>query len=217
MNLPIKGNSRIVRWRSRPQPSCEGPESTPRAWSRIGSGGRNRECDLGAHSGLAPDLEMTADLLRALTHPRQAEVPGLMAVQLCCVDARAVVTDAQLKLSVIVPDLHLNPTSACVPERITQGLAADPIDVVTDDRPKVSWRALDSDIETGCVAQPVVALRRREIVTKRAERDSHIVGRGRGRAQALNSVSSLPDRARGLDECGLQPFFGFQRPIREYV
>jgi hypothetical protein len=46
-----------------------------------------------------------------------------MAVQLCRVDALAVVTDAQLKLSVIVPDLHFNPTSAGVPEGIAQRLA----------------------------------------------------------------------------------------------
>ena len=77
---------------------------------------------------------MPTNLLRSLAHARQPKVPGSMRGQGARVDALAIVTHAQLKLAGVVADLHFNPTGAGVPERIAQRLAADPIDVVADDR-----------------------------------------------------------------------------------
>src|SRR5262245_8603141 len=116
--------------------SDNGREVAPHPRRRIDGGGRNRESHFRAHSGLAPDLEVTSDQLRSLTHARHTKVPGSIAVERFRVDASAVVADTQLKLAVIVADLHFDPASACVPEGIAQGLAANPIDVVADDRAK---------------------------------------------------------------------------------
>src|SRR5262249_7107011 len=85
------------------------------------------------------------------------------------------------------------------------------------DRSKASRRALDLDIEAGSAELRVVALRRGELVAKRPERDRQIVGGSRGRAQALDGVPSLPDRMRGLLECGLQPLFRLERLFGEDV
>src|SRR5262245_22972333 len=120
-------------------------------------------------------------------------MPGLMAVQYCGVDTLTVVTDAQLKLPVVVSDLHFNSTSACMPEGIAQGLAADPMDVVLDDWAKGAQRAMDGDIKGCCVRVRVADRRRCELFAKRAEGDGQIVRGRRGRAQALDGIPSLPD------------------------
>jgi hypothetical protein len=70
-----------------------------------------------------------------------------MRVKRSRVDALAIVTNAQLKLAGVVADLHFNPTSPGVPERIAQRLAADPIDVVADDRAEGLRRTLDRDVD----------------------------------------------------------------------
>jgi hypothetical protein len=62
-------------------------------------------------------------------------------------DALAVVTNAQLKLALVVAELHFNPASASVPERIAQRLAPDPIDVVPDDRTERTRLAVDRHVE----------------------------------------------------------------------
>src|SRR5262245_37695931 len=149
-----------VHWCS----SAKRPEARTNLRNRIHGSGGNHESHLGTHSGLAPDLELAADQLCPLAHARQTEAPGAMAVRRRAVDPQAVITDTKLKLAGVVPELHFNPTSACVPEGIAHGLAANPIDIVADDRPKASRRTLDCNIEAGSVGLLLVALRRRELV-----------------------------------------------------
>ena len=190
---------------------------SPRPWCRIDGCARNREGHLGTHARLAPDLEVTADLLGPLTHARQAKVPGSMAIDHLRVDALAVVADTQLKLAVIVPHLHFNPTSAGVQEGIAQGLTGNPIDVVANDRAKSSWRAVDGHIECCRVCARVIRLSKRKFLAKTPERDGEIIGGSRRGSQALDGVPSLPDRLRALLECDIQPLLGVERPIGENV
>src|SRR5262249_38047253 len=131
----------------------------------------NRERHLGTHSRFAPDLELTADQLGALTHAAQTEVTASMVGRRCPVDALAIVTNTELKLAVIVAELHFNPTGTSVPERIAQRLAANPINVVPNDRAKVAWRALDRYIEWRVWHRRPVHLVGCELLTERAERD----------------------------------------------
>src|SRR6185295_7040197 len=98
--------------------SRKGPEGSARPRRRIDRIARNREDDLGAHPRLAPHFDLATNLLRSLAHARQTKVPGSMRVKRSRADAMAIVPNAQLKLAGVVPDLHLNPTSTGVPERI---------------------------------------------------------------------------------------------------
>jgi len=89
---------------------------------------------------------------------------------------------------------------ACVTEGIAQGLAADPMDVVLDDRAKSARRAMDGDIKRGSFSVRIADRRGRELFAKRARGDGQIVGDERGSAQALNGILSLPDRVGALLE-----------------
>src|SRR5262249_54276952 len=68
-----------------------------------------------------------------------------------------------------------------------------------------------------CFRVRVVDRRGRELFAKGAEGDGQIVRDRRGSAQALDGITSLPDRVRALLEGGLQPLFGFQRSIGKDV
>src|SRR5262245_35589188 len=119
----------------------------PRPSSGINGVGRNRESHLGSHSGLTPDFEVAADQLCALTHAAQAEMTDAIGVLHRPVHPSAIVPHPQLKMTVIVTDLYFDPPRACVPERIAQRLAANPINVVPDDRTEVARGPEDRDVE----------------------------------------------------------------------
>src|SRR5262249_52852560 len=193
------------------------PPRPARRWRRIGGDAGNREGDLGTHSLLAPDFEGPADLLGTLTHPRQTKAPGSATLEYCRFDASAVVADAQFELPVVIPKLHFNATGACVPERIAQGLARNPVDIVPDDRTQRARHTSGGDLDTRRRLVRIVDGSRGELFAQRAKRGGEIVHLRRRRAEVLDGVTSFPHRPRAMPERSLQSVFGFRRSIGKDV
>src|SRR5580692_5334221 len=97
-------------------------------------GGRKYELDLRTRLRRSPDGQPAAHQLGALAHAGEAEVPRTpVRRQGRGVDALAIVSDPQSKLPLIIAQFHFDRMRLGMSESIAQGLARDPVNLVTHD------------------------------------------------------------------------------------
>jgi hypothetical protein len=131
----------------------------------------------------------------AFIHARQAMISSASALpKNLQVDALGVVPYSEPKLPQIVVDVHFDPSSGCLPERIARGFARNPIDFISDERNEVSRFAFHMDTELrnmtpfGLAAMPSPnTLIAREVVSN-----------NRGKAQSLHRIPPLGDCLPGF-------------------
>src|SRR5262249_33782687 len=102
----------------------------------------NGQLNLCAGIEFAPDLQLSAYQFGAFIHARQAVMAGLsVSGQDRGIDSFSVVTDAQAKLALVIPDFHFNMPGVRMPEGIAQRFAGNAEDVVPQQRNNLAWRS----------------------------------------------------------------------------
>ena len=92
-------------------------------WNRVSDRSRNTQIHLRTGSRLAPDFEMSADLLSALAHTLQAPVSLPSHCRNVGIDSRSIVANSQPQLTACVCDLCVNAGRLGVPESVLQSFA----------------------------------------------------------------------------------------------
>jgi hypothetical protein len=119
---------------------------------RFGVGQRagNRQLDLRAGIGVAPDRQLAAGQFGAFLHARQAVMSGAASrLQKLCVDALSIVADPQAEFPLVIPDFHLNPPGVGVPEGIAHRFARNAVDLVPYQRQQISRFTLHFNAKCG--------------------------------------------------------------------
>src|SRR5579872_1293014 len=112
------------------------------AWNRVSDGSRNTQIHLRTGSRLAPNFEMSADLLSALAHTLQAPVSLPSRCRNVGIDSRSIVANSQPQVTFCVCDFSFNSGCLGVPESVLQSFARDAVNVVSDDGMQFVWFAL---------------------------------------------------------------------------
>jgi len=116
-----------------------------------GIGVNCRNVDLDLRSGIRhrPDGPHAADKLGTLAHAREPEVSlTSLGRQNLGVDTSAVIPDSQTKLMLIVAKLDFNLFCLGMPKRIAQGLACDPISLITHNGVQCPRSSFDVNLQT---------------------------------------------------------------------
>src|ERR1700692_533183 len=114
---------------------AEKPEYRPITRFFGSNGDGNSQLNFRARCGFAPKIQLGADSLRTFTNPGQPKVSGASTFhQDFWVNAPSIVADPQANQAIIVSNLGLDLTCACVLERISYPLAGKPVDFVLEDR-----------------------------------------------------------------------------------
>src|SRR5262249_9250785 len=123
------------------------------------------------------------------------------------VNALSIVSDAQAKLSWVIPDFYFNPRRLCVQECVAQCLACNPVDIVPDKGSEFAGRAVHLNTKLGSFS---VAMLGNQAFAKNDQCASKIVPNQRRGAHTLDRISTLGDRLPGLLDGRLQrlPDFG---------
>src|SRR5687767_6294578 len=90
------------------------------------------ELDLGSCSGAAPDAHASPYPVRALAHPGEPPVAVPAGPKDLGIDPPPVVAHAHAEGVARSLHRHLDPAAGGMTERVHEGLAADPVDVVAD-------------------------------------------------------------------------------------
>src|SRR5262245_14658335 len=161
--------ARTIHSRVGPRSPRKPPGPPSRTRRGVGRSRRDRQLDLRAESGLAPQIETAADETGAFAHAGQAEVSLPWFVQHLRIDALPVVAHAHLKLLVVVPYRDFDVARAGVSERIAQRLARDAVDVVAENGMEIPGRAFDGDVHDHRGRVRLIGLvGRRELSAERA-------------------------------------------------
>jgi hypothetical protein len=93
---------------------------------------------------LAPDIEVTAQALAALTHPRKSPMAcALTRNEDLWIHANAVIAHPYSELPFTKGDFSLDMPGVCVLVCVPNGLANDPINVITEDGNQLTRSALN--------------------------------------------------------------------------
>ena len=92
------------------------------------------QLNLGSTGWAAPDFEASADSVRSLAHARESPMIVLSGAQHLWLDATAVVVYVHSQLFGPIFNLDLDVVCLRVAERVHQGLATDPVNIVADKR-----------------------------------------------------------------------------------
>jgi hypothetical protein len=126
----------------------------------------------------APDSQVPANKLGALTHACQAEVPLAPAcIDNILVNSLSVVPDPQPELPSAIPDFHLNPARSRVAVRIAQSLDCDPVHFVLKQRSQTLRHAFHINAKSWRMVSSLIA---GEFLTEGAYHPGEVVGRNRG-------------------------------------
>src|SRR5579862_1421109 len=180
------------------------PEPPAVAWYRVSDRSRNTQVHLRTGSRLAPNFEMSADLLSALAHTLQAPVSLPSRCRNVGIDSRSIVANSQPQLTFCVCDFCFNSGRLGVPESVLQSFARDAVDVVSDDGMQLVWFALYLNAHCACITFPVPAA---QFLPQSGNRLSQFVGDGCRRSQILDCVSALQDGLVGMIERFFQRLF----------
>src|SRR5579863_6682163 len=119
---------------SGPSSEKSGCERTLRFY--ISESGGDRDLDLRAHHGLAPQSELCANSFRALAYSRKAPMAGACAgFEHLGINPNAIVANTKAKLLSRIPNLDFNQLCPRMPKCVAQEFARDSIQFVLHD-----WR-----------------------------------------------------------------------------
>src|SRR5215469_9666630 len=111
---------------------------------------RNAQVYLRACVGFAPDLELSAQLLCAFSHPDETKVPRPPArLQHRRADASSIVAHSDVQGGIAIDYLDLDVLRTRVPERIAERFASDQEGLLPRDGVELSRNALDARLEFG--------------------------------------------------------------------
>jgi hypothetical protein len=93
---------------------------------------------------LTPDIELTAEAFATLAHPRESPMAcALTTNEDLWVDANAVIAHPYSELPFTKGDFSLDMLGVCVLVCVPNGLANDPINVITEDGNQLARPALN--------------------------------------------------------------------------
>src|SRR5579864_7508714 len=169
----------------------------------VGQRSWNRKFHLSAGTRLAPEIQVRTDLLCALAHAGNAKMSGLSAgLQDLGIDALAVVTHAQTKLILIVPDLYFDVVGSGMSEGISDHLARDTVDLVLEHWRHVLLLAFNQDaIGWGL---PFQFVSRCQFVPDSIQQLRKVALRSWFRTQVANRRTAFLNRFLGSKNCFVQ-------------
>src|SRR5580704_7548817 len=114
---------------------AEPPECANFSSLGVGDGGGDGNLDFGARSRFAPEVQFRANHFRAFPDSGQAPMSRMRPfTEYLGVDADSVIANPQAEHPIIVPNLRFDLCGARMMEGVSQDLAANPVDLVLQNR-----------------------------------------------------------------------------------
>src|ERR1700730_12376403 len=113
---------------------------------RVRNTGRNPQLNLRPRISFAPNIDLAAEALAALAHPRKSPVAGALTK---CEDLRfhtySIVANADSEICITKGDFGFDLPGHCMLVTVPDRFACDPISLIANDGSQVARPALDDD------------------------------------------------------------------------